>query len=211
MLITIDPYYDTAFYLECIQALRNNNVTYKEYINSKAPFDWVLELDREPIMVNYDEFPKNIQMYLVNKVEPATPGEEYLLQRKTALSGSKSFEFYCINEPLRQADKSDYACFFLLKNREQGIALSKKLGPIWYFGKYYNNIRVGLCLNSMIKNMIPLQEILIEKTKSSTQMELDLNFKVFRLNDRLRKFTETPKFENGSFIPVKIKQFNVNI
>jgi len=210
-MFTIDEYYDINFYIEAIQAMRNNSVDYKEYILAKAPFNFYVDSKNTPIMVNYDVLTNAMQKYIVNKVEPATPSDEYMLARRNEYAGIKGLKQYALNKPMNKINNSDYACFFNLKSREQGLELSKTLGPIIYFGKYYNNTRVALCYNKMIKNYIELSDILVEKTKNATQMELDLNYKIFRLNDRLRKFTEQPYFNNGKFIPVKIKQFNLTI
>lgn len=209
--VTVDEYYNTSQYNEMLQALVNNNVPFSEFIHIKPPFNWYIELFQEPIMVNFDKISKQELKYLVNKVEGATPNDDYLLQRRDSMNGVKAFKHYTINEPLAKANKSDYACFFNVKNKTQMEELSKELGELWYFGKYYNSIRVGLCLNKMIKNKIDPSDILVEKSKDVTQMELDLNFKVFRLKYKLRKFTETPSFKNGLYKPVKISRFNVNL
>ena len=208
-MITIDDYYSIEFYNECIQSIRNNKIEYKEYISTKAPFQFYIDMEPEPVMVNYDKLPDNQQKFVVNTVEPATPNEAYILQRKDALSGIKAFQQYAMNQPLIEAQKAEYACFFEIKNRETALMLSKKYGKIWYFGKYYNNNRIGLCTNKMIQN--ENIEIYVHKTKSAQQMELDLNFKIFRLNDRLRKFTNTPYFIDGRYKQVKVTQFNMTL
>ena len=135
-MITIDEYYNTSYYKECLQALKKNTVKYKEYIHVKAPFNWYLDIKETPIMVNYEVLPKAERKFLVNKVEPATPTDEYLLERRESMNGSKALVNYVKNKPLRMADKSDYACFFSVKNKEQMLELSKTLGKLYYFGKY---------------------------------------------------------------------------
>lgn len=210
-MFTIDEYYDINGYIEGVQALKNNGVEYKEYILAKAPFHFYINTKNLPIMVNYDILPNNLQQYIVNKVEPTTPSEEYLLARKDSFDGKKGLKEYTLNKYMERINKEEYACFFNIQNKTQALELSDTLGTIVYFGKYYNNTKVGLCYNKMIKNLVPLDQILVEKKKDATQMELDLNYKVFRLNDRLRKFTEQPYFKNGKYKPVNIKQFNVTI
>jgi len=222
-MITIDPYYDVNFYNESLQAMINNNVEYKEYILAKTPYDFYIDTKELPIMINYDILTDSMQRFIVNKVQPATPADSYLLQRKGSYLGVKGLTYYSLNKPMKKINDSEYACFFNLANRDQGIRLSKVLGPIIYFGKYYNNIRVALTYNKMIKNYVEVSDILVEKTKNATQMELvektknatqmelDLNYNIFRLKDRLHKFTEQPYFKDGKYKPVKIKQFNVSI
>ena len=206
--ISIDDYYSIDQYNESLQALRNNSVSFSQYIYTKTPYNFVIEIFREPIMINYDLFTNNQLQYLINAVEPSKPQEEYLLQRRDSYEGIKGLIQYGLNEPLRQADKSDYACFFNLKNYAEGMTLSKSLGKIYYFGKYIKNTKLALCTNSMIKNFIDPSHILVEKKSSIINMELELNYKYFRLQNRLRKFTNTPYFNNGKFNNVKIKQFD---
>lgn len=206
--ITIDPYYTIPQYNEALQALKNNKVPFDQFIYTINPFFFIIELFKEPFMINYDLLTKTQSQYMVNLVEPATPEDEYILQRRDTFSGIKGLKQYALNKPLREAEKSDYACFFNLKNKDQGIELSKTLGKIYYFGRYIKNTKVALCTNKMIKNYIEPDMILAEKTKSIFQMELDLNYKYFRLQNRLRKFTNTPYFNNGKYMNVKIKQFD---
>lgn len=208
--VTIDDYYDVDFYNETLQALKNNDVRFAQYIMTIAPYHFVIEIFREPIMVNYDTLPNNKLQYLINVVEPATPRDDYLLQRRGSFEGIKALKQYGLNDPLREAEKSDYACFFHLKNRAEGVELSKTLGKIYFFGTYIKNTHVALCTNKMIKNFVP-DQILVEKSKSVIDMETELNYKYFRLQNRLRKFTNTPYFDNGIFYNVKIKQFEFNI
>jgi hypothetical protein len=209
--VTIDDYYDIEFYNECRNALLTNNTPVIEYINVKPPYSWYLELDNLPVLVNYDRLSRSMEKYIVNKVEPATSNEEYLLQRRDSNSGKKSLDIYVKNAPLREADNSDFACFFNARNKDQLLELSKTLGKIYYFGRYYNKFKVAMCTNKMIKNFIDPDDILVEKSSGAIQMELDLNWKVFKLNDRLRKFTETPLFVDGKYKPVKISKFTFNL
>jgi hypothetical protein len=208
MYITIDPYYSIQFYNEALQSLKNNGVDYKQYIHIKTPFDWYLELDQKPIMVNYDELSEKETRWLVNTVKPLRPNEEYLLMRRDNDNGPKALLKFVENEPMREARKSDYAVFFTVKNREEIEQITKDYpGRVWYFGKYYNNkFRVCLATNSMVKNFINQDQILLEKTESEPgRFEADLNWRIFRGNDMLEKFTETPYFEDGKYNRVKIK------
>lgn len=212
MLITIDEYYDIDFYNESIQALKNNGVEYKQYILAKPPYSWYIDLPDNPLMINYDNITSSMKQFLVNTVEPAYANEAYLLQRRPSVGAKKSIEVYILNNALKQANNSDYACFFNIRNKEQIESLSKDLGKIYFFGRYYNNkFKIGLCTNKMIQNFVPKEDILVTKTRSVLQMELDLNYKVFKLKTRLRKFSQTPYWENGNLHQVKISQFNLNL
>lgn len=209
-LYTIDPYYSNQFYNECKEALKNNNIDFNEYINIKPPYNWYFELKQEPIIVNYDKATNSEERWMVGKVNALRPNEEYLLLRRDNDNGQKALLKFVENEPMREARKSDYAVFFTIKNKEDGLALSKDFpGKIWYLGKYYNNrFRLCLCTHKEIKGFLNEDEVLLESSKELSEpgrFESELNWKVFRLKDRLVKFTETPYFENGIFNPVKIK------
>lgn len=213
-LLTIDPYYNIEQYNEGLSALKNNSVEYKEFISTKTPFNWFLELPQLPIMTNFDEVNKTEAKFLIAKVLPARANEEYLLQRRNSDDGYKALEKFTLNEPLRLG-KDGYACFFNIRNKEQLIDLSRLFpDKIWYFGKYRNKFKVAYCTNAMIKNFIPKEDILVEKSggdRGIYDLEVELNFKIFRLQDRLLKYTETPYFMNGKYYPVKIEQFKVQI
>lgn len=211
MLVTIDDYYDIDFYLQTIQSLKNNRVSFREYILSVTPFYWYIDVDIPPSFINYDVLPNNLRKYIINLVQPATPADDYKYQRRESFSDKKALLHNGRNTPMIEADNSDYACFFNLKNKEQALELSEYVGKIWYFGKYYNNMKIALCTNKLIKNFVKSEDILVQKTKNSIQMEIDLNYNVFRLNARLKKFSMTPYFDNGSYKPVKIQQFKFSI
>lgn len=210
MYITIDPYYPIEFYNESKEALKNNNVSFTEFINIKSPFYWYFKLESYPIMVNFDKISSSEKKWLVTKVKAFRPNEEYLLFRRSNDKGKSGIERYLLNEPLLESHNSKFSIFFNIKNIEEGISLSKEFpGKIWYFGKYYNNsLRVCLCSNPYIKNYLNKEQILLEKTiehKEIGRFESDLNYYVFREKDYLIKFTETPYFEKGLFNKVQLQ------
>ena len=210
MFITIDPYYDISFYNEAKEALKNNNVEFEQYINIKPPYDWYFKLDTKPLMVNYDQATDSESRWMVNTVLPLRANEEYLLLRRENDNGPKALLKFVENEPLKAARTSDYAVFFTIRNREEAEKLSKEYpGKIWYMGKYYNNkFRVCLATHRTIRGFLIDDQILLERNKELSEpgrFESELNWKVFRMNDMLVKFSETPYFEDGKFKPVKIR------
>lgn len=210
MFITIDPYYDISFYNEAKEALKNNNVEFEQYINIKPPYDWYFKLDTKPLMVNYDQATDSESRWMVNTVLPLRANEEYLLLRRENDNGPKALLKFVENEPLKAARTSDYAVFFTIRNREEAEKLSKEYpGKIWYMGKYYNNkFRVCLATHRTIRGFLNDDQILLERNKELSEpgrFESELNWKVFRMNDMLVKFSETPYFEDGKFKPVKIR------
>lgn len=207
---TVDPYYNIQFYNECKEALKNNKVEFEEFINIKAPYNWYFKMDRSPIMVNYDEATDAEMRWMINVVKPLRPNEEYLLIRRDNDNGAKALLKFVENEPLRQARLSDYAVFFTVKNKEEVEKLTSDYpGKVWYFGKYYNNkYRVCLATHRTVRGFLDENQILLEKTQDLSdpgRFESELNFKVFRGNDVLLKFTETPYFEDGKYNKPKIR------
>jgi hypothetical protein len=210
MFVTVDPYYTSQFYNECREALKNNKVVFDEFINIKAPYDWYFQVDQKPLFVNYDSATDSESRWMVNRVQPLRPNEEYLLQRRDNDNGPKALLKFVENEPLKLARKSSYAVFFTIKNREEGERLTREYpGKVWYMGKYYNNkYRICLATHAAARNYLNADQVLLEKNKDLSEpgrFEAELNWKVLRGNDRLIKFTETPYFEDGKYRPVKIK------
>lgn len=208
MLFTIDPYYDTRFYNESLEALKNNKVQFDELITIKTPYNWVLKTDQLPIMVNFDEVTNNDKRYLVTKVIALRENEEYLLQRRNDDTGEGILK-YIENQPFAESRKSDYSVLFNFSNKEELIRISKEFpDKIWFLGKYYNNTyNVCLCNNKMIKNYLKPSQILLEKTlehRLPGYFEADFNYKILKLKDRIKKFTETTFVQNGIIVSPKI-------
>jgi hypothetical protein len=211
--LTVDPYYPTNFYNESKEALKNNSIEFQEFIVTKQPYHWYFQLDQKPIMVNYDVASNSDLRWLVTTVNPLKPSDEYLLLRRENDSGKKALLKFVENTPMKEARESDHSIFFTIKNREEGIQLSKDyFGKIWYMGKYYNNrFRVCLGTHETLKGFLKPSQILLEKTsdmKGPGRFESELNWKIFRGVDYLTKFTETPYFENGTYNRPSIKPDN---
>ena len=180
MFITVDPYYSNQFYNECKESLKNNGIKFQEFINIKTPYDWYFQIDKEPIMVNYDKATDSESRWMIQKVIPLRPNEEYLLLRRDNDEGRKALLKFIENEPLKLARESDYAVFFTVKNREEAENLTKDFpGKIWYFGKYYNNkYRVFLATHRSIRGFLNDDQVLLERNKELSEpgrFESELN------------------------------------
>lgn len=206
MFYTLDPYYNTKFYNEAKEALKNNNIKFSEFLDIKTPYNWYYKLEdgTKPIMVNYDE--KEKSRFFIRKVQALRPNEEYILQRRTDDSGSNITK-YIYNDAFK--DVVDYGIFFNIKNKEELLRISKEYpGKIYYLGKYYDNkFKVCLCNNKMIKNYIEPSQILLEKTpemKEPGRFEADFNYLVLKLKDYIVKYTETIYALNGTIVRPKV-------
>lgn len=208
MLFTIDPYYNAQFYNECLEALKNNKIQFEELITIKTPYNWVLKTEQSPIMINFDETPQTDKKFLVTKVIALRENEEYLLQRRNDDTGT-GISKYIENQPFAESRISDYSVFFTVSNKEELLKISKEFPvKIYFLGKYYNNlINVCLCNNVMIKNYLKPSQILLEKTqehKLPGSFEADFNFRVLKMKDRIKKYTETTFVQKGVLTLPKI-------
>jgi len=212
MYITIDDYYSIDFYNESLEALKNNGIIPKEFIQIKSPYNWYIDVPHEPIMINYDTLAKTSEKWLVNKVQAIRENEKYLLLRRPNENGSNALLKYIENEPLKESRLSDFSIFFDARGAEQLEQITRDIPvKIWYFGKYKNNkIRLCMCNNKMILNYIDKEQILLQKESSEPgRFESELNFKIFRGTDMLEKYTETAYFKDGLYHRVKIKSDRV--
>lgn len=206
MFYTLDNYYGVKFYNDTREALKNNQIKFKEFIEIKSPYKWYIKLDDnlKPIMVNYDE--KQKYRFLVQKVQALRSNEEYLLQRREDDAGT-NIKKYIFNDAFR--DSEEYGIFFHIKSKDELLKISKEFpGKIYYLGKYYDNkYRVCICNNIMIKNYINPGQILLEKTpemKEPGKFEAEFNYRVLKLNDYIVKYTETIYALNGSLVRPKV-------
>ena len=206
MFYTLDNYYGVKFYNDTREALKNNQIKFKEFIEIKSPYKWYIKLDDnlKPIMVNYDE--KQKYRFLVQKVQALRANEEYLLQRREDDAGT-NIKKYIFNDAFR--DSEEYGIFFHIKSKDELLKISKEFpGKIYYLGKYYDNkYRVCICNNIMIKNYINPGQILLEKTpemKEPGKFEAEFNYRVLKLNDYIVKYTETIYALNGSLVRPKV-------
>lgn len=208
MFITIDPYYNIQFYNECKEALKNNNVKFKEYISTKPPYQFYFEVDRTPMFINYDLANQSYTKWLVNTIKALKPVDEYLYQRRDTFSELKGLRQYGLNTPLLESEKTGEGVFFS-GNKDQILQISKQYPrKIWFMGKYFSRkYRVFFTDSLMVKNYITSDQILVQSNtfKSPTELEVELNYKIFREKDRLEKISETPFILNGTYYPVSVR------
>lgn len=207
-LITIDSYYDVQFYNECKQSLENNGVQYKEYISTKPPYQFYFEVNSEPTFINYDVINPSHSRFLVNLVKPLKANDEYLYERRESYANIKAINHYAVNDALRSAQKSGQGVFFTA-TKDQILRISKDFPrKIWFMGRYFNRRYVIFFTdNLMVKNLLNSDQVLVEsrEVKNVTDLEVELNYRVFRERDRLEKLSETPYVLNGKFYPVPIR------
>jgi hypothetical protein len=198
---TIDPYVSIAEYNQSLQALENNNIAYTEFISVFGNFNWYLSLDKnqKPIMINYDSMDKTTWTKVLSKVKPLTSNDMYLLYRR----GEKAnIARYVENDVFKEA-KNKKSIVFTLKSKEELFELSKTYGKIYPLGVYYNgSIKLGISFNTEIKNGLIPSRIKLEMGPHKTgELEIAINNKVLRYQDKIIKWTKTPYFKDGKFFP----------
>ena len=198
---TIDPYVSVEEYNQAIQALENNGIKYTEFINVLGDKYWYLSLEnnQRPIMMNYDGMDGTTWTKVVSKTKPLKSNHIYLLYRR----GEKSdIAKYIENDWLRKARKLN-SIIFTIKNKEEILELSKLYGRIYPLGVYFNgSIKLAICFNSEIKNSLSPNRIKLEMGQHKIgELELAINYKVLRNQDKIIKYVETPYFDKGKFYP----------
>jgi len=201
---TIDPYTTLSTYNQSLQALDNNKIDYEEWVLTINPFQFYLTLEKNqfPIMLNYDTITGTNWKNLVSKVKPLKQNDIYKLFRR--LDNTSKIGRYVNNDVFNKALKSN-SVVFQYKNKEQLFTLSKSYGIIYPLGKYINGSkRLAICFNKEIKNMVTPDHILLEKGPHGVgALELDINWKVLRNQDKIQKWIETPYFKDGKFYQTK--------
>lgn len=205
MFISIDDYYSVDFYNECLNALDNNKVDYNQYMMAKPPYHFVIEVDSAPTFINYDEVPKNLERFLINLTQPLKESDRHLFLRRESVANKKAINQYAMNDAFRQIQKTKECIFFTAKPSQVQEISRKYPRKIYYFGKYYGRkYRVFAADSMMIKNHLDPDQILVQSDKfnSVTELELELNYKVFMSKDKLTKIADTPYLLNGSYSAV---------
>jgi hypothetical protein len=203
MFITIDPYYNVEFYNECLQALKNNNVDFNEYISTKAPYYFYIEVEDKPLFINYDVAPKAAERWLVSLVKPLRSNDEYTYLRRDNIQRLEAVKHYSYTTPFKAIDSSKQGVIFTATKEEVMRVSREYKRKIWFMGRYFNRKYVIFATdNLMIKNFIPSENILAEGS-NPIDIETQINYKVFQGKDRLTKYSETPYVENGNFYPVR--------
>jgi len=214
--ITFDDYYDVTAYNEFLTAAKNNKIPYQEYISTRMPFNWYIQIDDKdlPTFVNYEEITSADAKYLTNVLKPRRSNEvPYLLRRQT--DSPKKFEKFVSPKVLIDAKDAEYVMFFKSMNKEQVQQFSRDLGdvPIYRFGdKTQRKGFVWFCVNPYIQGIVPDNLVLLEKKSKNEfnnpgELERELNFKVLVTEKISGKGIEMPYFQHGKYYPLKASKF----
>lgn len=204
MLITIDPYYDVSFFNSCKEALKNNNVSYKIFISVLPPYNWYFDVERPPIMVNYDVCPSSQERFLASSVKVLHFNDEIKYFRRETDKGKFNLKFI-LNDALEDVKDSEFFVFNVKQTKSE-LEIISKLIPhrIWYLGRYYSK-RYKLAIvksDEITRNIISKNQILFKRSLDLPieKFETEFNYKVLLLKDRIFKNSRTPFFEGGNYI-----------
>lgn len=198
MLVSIDNYYSVDFYNQCLSALKNNNVQYKEYISTVGDFKWYVDIPRAPVMLNYDVCPVSEERYLVSKVITLDPDSSYKYYRRS--NSYKHFvDRYMCNDVWGDI-KGTTAWLVRIRSKNDILRFSDvdKNSKVYYLGRYLDN-RLKMCVVSspLIRSIIPREDVIMEKNDKIERFETDINYRVLMGKERLVKFNSTPYALNG--------------
>lgn len=207
--ITTDPYSDVSSYNYMLEALKNNKVQYKEFISTKPPYNWYINTDYKPIFVNYDNGEKNDMRFLVAKIQPLRPNEEYLLKRReTDGSSAAGIEKFIENSVFSRA-KNKYALCFRYKSKQELFQLSQKIknNKIYLLGTFKGR-KLAITYNKYAVEEISPSYIMQEKEENMYnglgEFEMAINYFGLKKRDKIIKYTQTPYIMNGKYYPTKL-------
>lgn len=199
MIYTIDKNYNAQEYTRITENLKKNGVSFNEFIHFRT-YEFFLETEEKPVFLDYEESNNLEKKFLLAKVKPLNEQDEYLLQRRN-LAGRSALKL-AYNDAYNYF-KDKYIYFFNIRDKQNLLTLSRNIGRIYYFGKYYSmKYRVALTDNPNIQNFVGYENVLAEG--KILQAELNLNYNIFKNQDYLKKYTQTLYAEDGKVVRPKI-------
>lgn len=199
MLISIDPFYDVEFYNRCKNSLENNKCEYREFISVRPPYNWFLDIPKQPQLLDYIEADRTEKLHLISVAKPIK-NQDFWKYYRRGNDTRDNIQRFINNDAFNEAAKSVYSAFVWIRSKEQALKISAGLKGIklWYFGKFFERYKIYMINNEIITTVIPKEDILVSCTdKNLIKLEQDLNFKKFKLQDFLIKNSETVYILNG--------------
>ncbi|MDD2505498.1 MAG: hypothetical protein PHF21_04450 [Bacilli bacterium] len=209
MFITFDPYYSVKDYSDFIENSKKLGYKLEEYISLKTPYNWYIKVNKDqlPIFLKYDIASDSTQRFLVEKIKPLYPNEEYMLTRRSTDAKSE-FERFVSPKIFQKIKSASYCCLFRYKNKDDLIKITKKLPTIIYDLGNYKTWNLALCFNKYIRNYIFSSWVLLEKKNESDfskpgEFEYLLNYKILVDTKFNNKTIEYSYFKDGTYTPLK--------
>lgn len=212
--ITFDEFYDIEQYNDFLNAAKNNGVKYSEWINIRTPYNWYLKLDESdlPKFVDYEVATDNHEKYMIKKILPKNPQDEYKLHRRDSDSPT-DFARFVVNDVWEYISKKKNLVVFKNRAREELMKISKspelKDTKIFLLGKY-RGWDIAITDNKFIEGHISDTQVLYTEfdserlRKKPWEVEGYINYYILRTDKIDRKFYDTSYVMNGRYYAVKV-------
>ncbi len=209
ILISFDESYDQVQYNSFIANLKTNKVEFKEFVSTRAPYYFYVEVDSKytPVFLKYKVAPKGIYRYLLERVKPLQNNEQMLLTRRLSDSAI-NFEKFVSPNIFIDLKSADYAVVFRYRNKDQLIEMTKDLGiKVFVLGKH-REWNLAFSFNKFIRSYVYNDWVLLEKNsptlfKNPGEFEEELNYKHLIKVKLTNKTIDYPYYENGKYYPLK--------
>jgi len=118
--ITFDEFYGVNEYNSFINAAKNNGVEIREWISTRPPYNWYLEIDPKdlPRFLDFEIATSQQEKHLIKKIDPLVHADEYLLLRRETDSPNK-FTKFVRNDYLTEVQEKTGITLFRYKNRQE--------------------------------------------------------------------------------------------
>ena len=200
MIWTIDSGYTIEDYNRIIKVLESKQIPFNEYISTKN-YQFYIETEFDPFVLDYKIIDKQFSYFLVAKTKFLQSQESIRYTRRNEHKGKSALKL-AYNDVFTKY-KDDYITFFTLSNTMKAKALSKDIGRIYYMGRYLNGrYRVFCSNNQYLLRFVNVDDVLASGEPLEAEMELYYN--AFNRLDRLKKFSQTPYYENGDYQRPKV-------
>jgi hypothetical protein len=209
LFITFDPYYSVKDYSDFIENSKKLGYKLEEFISLKTPNNWYIKVNKDqlPIFLKYDIASDSTQRFLVEKIKPLYPNEEYILTRRPT-DAKSDFERFVSPKIFQKIKSASYCCLFRYKNKDDLIKITKELPTVIYDLGNYKTWNLALCFNKYIRNYIFSSWVLLEKKNESDfskpgEFEYLLNYKILVDTKFNNKTIEYSYFKDGTYTPLK--------
>lgn len=209
MLISFDPYYTVTSYNNFIQAAKDNNVQFVEYISTITPYYWYIDVPQKylPVFLKFKKCSKAEERWLVSKLVPLFASEEFALKRRET-DRLTNFEKFTSSKVFRTLRHKEYACLFRYKREQELLDISRESGiKIWVLGDTAKGWKLALCFSKYIRNYIHSDMVILEKHSKEEfskpgEFEVELNIKKLVTEKLKNKYVEYPYYEDGRYFPI---------
>ena len=212
--ITFDDYYDIEQYNNFLNSAKNNGVEFSEWINTKTPYKWYIRIDMKdvPKFVDFDIATDSQERFMISKIRPKNPQDEYKLMRRESDSPT-DFSKFVVNDYWDYISEKKNLILFKNRTKEELITLSRapemKDTKIFLIGNY-RGWELAITDNKFILGHVGMQQVLYEEYDSDRlirkpwDVEAYLNYYIIRTDKIDEKYYDTTYIMNGNFKAIKV-------